>query len=108
MKKMAMAALKDKNLWIVVCAGDTKAFPGMNAATARWEKLGAKVARNDPFWDSKAPAREIEADIKAKERQGATINYSVFRGGNHMYTWSFAYDIEGLRDWLLRQRAETR
>lgn len=40
----------------------------MNAATARWEKLGAKVARNDPFWDSKAPAREIEADIKAKER----------------------------------------
>lgn len=97
-----MAALKDKNLWIVVCAGDTKAFPGMNAATARWEKLGAKVARNDPFWDSKAPAREIEADIKAKERQGATINYSVFRGGNHMYTWSFAYDIEGLRDWLLR------
>lgn len=78
----------------------------MNAATARWEALGAKVARNDPFWDSKAPAREIEADIKAKERQGAAINYSVFRGGNHMYTWSFAYDIEGLRDWLFRQRAE--
>lgn len=64
----------------------------MNTATARWEKLGAKVARNEPFWDSKAPAREIEADIKAKERQGATINYSVFRGGNHMYIWSFAYD----------------
>mgnify|MGYP001010952422 FL=1 len=63
-----MAALKDKNLWIVVCEGETKAFPRMNAATARWEKLGAKVARNDPFWDSKAPAREIEADIKAKER----------------------------------------
>ena len=107
-KKMAMAALKDKNLWIIVCEGDTKAFPGMNAATARWEALGAKVARNDPFWDSKAPAREIEAGIKAMERQGAAINYSVFRGGNHMYTWSFAYDIEGLRDWLLRQRAETR
>lgn len=48
----------------------------------------------------------MEADIKAIERQGAAINDSAFRGGNHMYTWSFAYDIERLRDWLFRQRAE--
>lgn len=99
-----MEAMKDKNLWIVVCEGDTKAFPGMNAAVQRWESLGKKVARNDPFWDSKAPIAELNEKIKAMETQGAHINYSVFSGGNHMYTWSFAYNLEALRDWLFRQR----
>lgn len=36
--------------------------------------------------------------------QGRHINYSVFAGGNHMYTWSFAYNIGALRDWLFEQR----
>ena len=101
-----MEALKDKNLWIVVCEGDTKAFPGMNAATARWEALGTKVARNADYWDSKASPAETESKIKAMEAQGANINYSVFAKGNHMYTWSFAYDIAGLREWLFRQSAK--
>lgn len=62
-----MEKLKDKNLWITVCQGDSKAFPGMNEATALWEKDGAVVARS------------------------------------HMYTWSFAYNIEGIWDWLFEQ-----
>ena len=101
-----MEAMKDKNLWIVVCEGDTKAFPTMNAAVERWESLGAKVARNATFWNSKASYTEMEANVKAMEAQGANIHYSVFAGGNHMYTWSFAYDIEGIREWLFRQRKQ--
>lgn len=99
-----MEAMKDKNLWIVVCEGDTKAFPGMNAATAHWESLGSKVARNETFWDSKAPVAELDAKVNELAAQGARINYSVFAGGNHMYTWSFAYNIDALRDWLFNQR----
>ena len=99
-----MEALKDKNLWIVVCEGDTKAFPGMNEATARWEALGSKVARNTEFWDSKLPVSELNGKAREMEKQGAHINYSVFKGGNHMYTWSFAYNIDALRDWLFRQK----
>ena len=99
-----MEAIKDKNLWILVCEGDTKAFPGMNEATARWESLGSKVARNEEFWDSKAPLAEINAKTKELMAQNAAINYTVFKDGNHMYTWSFAYNIESIRDWLFRQR----
>ena len=99
-----MAAMKDKKLWITVCEGDTKAFPGMNAATALWESLGSKVARNKTFWDSHANMTEINANVKDMTAANAPINYSVFAGGNHMYTWSFAYDIEAIRDWLFQQR----
>lgn len=98
-----MKVLKDKNLWITVCEGDTKAHPGMDEAVAKWEALGTKVAKNDTFWDSKAPIATIDQQVKDLESQGAHINYTVFAGGNHMYTWSFAYNIDAIRDWLFGQ-----
>lgn len=99
-----MKILRDKNLWIVVCEGDTKAFPAMNAAVANWEELGAKVASNENFWDSKAPVAELNKKVRQLEKQRANINYTVFAGGNHMYTWSFAYNISALRDWLFKHK----
>lgn len=97
-----MEALKDKNLWIVISEGDTKAYPGMNDATARWEKLGSKVAR-DKMWDPKSAPQEFDDLVQHMAGQGAKINYTVLKGGNHNYTWTVAYDIEGIRDWLFLQ-----
>lgn len=42
--------------------------------------------------------------VKVMEEQESPINYTVFREGNHMYTWTFAYDIDGIRDWLFEQK----
>ncbi len=97
-----MNVLKDKNLWILVSEGDSKAYPAMNTATENWEKLGTKVARSE-FWDSHSTAEQFDSLARASEAQGAHIHYSVFQGGNHMYTWSVAYQIEGIRDWLFAQ-----
>lgn len=97
-----MKALKDKKLWILVSEGDTKAYPAMNIATKNWEELGTKVARSN-MWNSYSTPTEFNALVKATEAQKARINYSVFEGGSHMYTWSVAYTIEGIRDWLFSQ-----
>lgn len=98
-----MEVLKDKNLWIVVSEGDTKAYPGMNDATARWEKLGAKVARDKNMWNPKSTPQEFDDLVSHMAGKGANINYTVLKGGNHNYTWTVAYDIEGIRDWLFLQ-----
>ena len=98
-----MKGLKDKKLWITVCEGDTKAYPGMNAATAEWEKLGTAVARNKQPWDAKAPAAQLDREARELAAQGAPINYTVFAGGNHRYTWSFAYNIPFILDWMFAQ-----
>lgn len=97
-----MEKLKDKNLWITVCQGDSKAFPGMNEATALWEKDGAVVARSR-MWNSTGGTPVFEQMMRVMEDQQAPINYTVFKDGSHMYTWSFAYNIEGIRDWLFEQ-----
>lgn len=100
-----MAAMKDKTLWITVCSGDNKAFPRMNEATALWESLGSSVARNaSPWWDSKAPVADLDQKVRDLAAQGKKINYTVFADGNHMYTWSFVYGIDAIRDWLFAQK----
>lgn len=98
-----MAAMKDKKLWIVVCEGDEKACPGMTAAVDLWGSLGAKVARGEAMWNGKADEAERKADTDAMLAKDADIRFNVIAGGSHMYTWSLAYNYEGIRDWLFDQ-----
>lgn len=100
-----MKVLKDKKMWILVSEGDEKAYPGMNTATKNWADLGTKIATS-PMWDSHSTPEQFDALVKATVDQKAPINYTVFKDGNHMYTWSVAYNIEGIRDWLFSQTKE--
>lgn len=50
------------------------------------------------------PVAELDEQVRELAAQGKKINYTVFAGGNHMYTWSFAYGIDAIRDWLFAQK----
>lgn len=97
-----MSAMKDKHLWIVVCEGDNKAYPGMTEATANWASLGTSIATSE-MWESLSTAEEFDFLVGEMEAQGCNINFTVFSGGNHNYTWKVAYTIEGIRDWIFAQ-----
>lgn len=98
-----MAAMADDKLWITVCEGDFKAYPGMNASVAVWEGMGIPVIKNDTMWDSAASPEELDALVEDMAAREGSIHYTVFAEGNHMGTWKFAYDIEAIRDWLFAQ-----
>ena len=98
-----MAAMKDKKLWIVVCEGDLKAYPAMCQAMKLWQSLGVKAVKGDDFWNPKASAEEMAANVQAMLAVDADIRMNVFAGGSHMYTWSLAYNIVDIRDWLFSQ-----
>lgn len=107
--------LARQKLWVVVSEGDLKAFPGQNAIMAVVEGQGAKVAR--ATWDGTWSAAQFDHAVQAVSGQGAAINYTPLRAGtvvppgqpdnggtNHVNTWRIAYGIEGVREWLFRQR----
>ncbi|MGX9888481.1 hypothetical protein [Streptomyces sp. NPDC002276] len=109
------APLAKKNLWVTVSQGDTKAYPGENAIMAAVEKAGTKVSR--AVWDGQSTAAEFAADVTAMAARGTTVNYATFRKGStlagglanahgveHNSTWPIAYTIEGVREWIFRQR----
>ena len=102
-------------LWIVVSQGDTKAYPGQNAIAAALEKEGAKVSR--AVWNGRSTPAEFAADVQKMETEGNLINYVALQkgtvvppgqsaegGGDHINTWRIAYTIDGIRDWIFKQR----
>ena len=109
------SVLAKNNLWIVVSEGDLKAFPGMNAITAAFEKEGAKVSR--ATWSGLSNPDEFASEVSKMIAEGSNIKYTVLKkgtvvpagmkddgGSNHVCTWRIAYAIEGVRDWLFTQK----
>jgi predicted peptidase len=97
-----VAPMAGKPLWIVVSEGDNKANPGMDAITEVLKTKGDTVSR--ATWNSRVRAAEFDTYVADMLAKGASINYTVFEGGSHTYTWKVAYTIEGIRDWLFRQQ----
>lgn len=95
------ARLAGQKMWLQVCEGDSAAYSRANLLTDAWENAGAKVAYGK--WSPALDGRQAEAEAAKIVAQKAPINCGVFDGGNHPYTWSRIYGIEGIRDWLFRQ-----
>lgn len=110
-----VSPMAKNNIWITVSTGDTKAFPGMNAITDVLKKNGAKVAYAS--WKGTYTPEEFEKGVNEVLKENANVNYTTLekgtvipkdvvensKGGEHIYTWAIAYNIEGIRDWLFSQ-----
>jgi predicted esterase len=103
--------LAEKNLWILVSADDTKAYPGEQAITEVIQEQGTKVST--ALWDGQSTAAEFAADVRRMKAQRTPVNFAAFETGTtvptgsttsaHMGTWQIAYTIPGIRDWIMRQ-----
>ncbi|MFI6467302.1 alpha/beta hydrolase-fold protein [Streptomyces sp. NPDC050538] len=103
--------LAQKNLWILVSADDTKAYPGEQAITEVIQEQGTKVST--ALWDGQSTAAEFAADVRSMKAQRTPVNFAAFKTGTtvptgsttsaHMGTWQIAYTIPGIRDWIMRQ-----
>ncbi|MFE2885068.1 alpha/beta hydrolase-fold protein [Streptomyces sp. NPDC059272] len=103
--------LAGKNLWILVSADDTKAYPGEQAITEVVQEQGTKVST--ALWDGQSTAAGFAADVRAMTAQRTPVNFAAFKTGTtvpsgsttsaHMGTWQIAYTIPGIRDWIMRQ-----
>ncbi|MFJ9244164.1 alpha/beta hydrolase-fold protein [Streptomyces sp. NPDC101776] len=105
------APLAKKDLWILVSADDTKAYPGEQAITAVIQEQGTQVGT--ALWDGQSTAAEFAADVRSMKAQRTPVNFAAFETGTvvptgsttsaHMATWQVAYTIPGIRDWIMRQ-----
>ncbi|MFG2778191.1 alpha/beta hydrolase-fold protein [Streptomyces prunicolor] len=103
--------LAKKNLWILVSADDTKAYPGEQAITEVIQEQGTKVST--ALWDGQSTAAEFAADVRGMKAQRTPVNFAAYKTGTtvpsgsttsaHMGTWQTAYSIPGIRDWIMRQ-----
>lgn len=96
-----VAPMAGKPLWIIVSEGDNKANPGQDAIIDVLTGLGDTV--NEASWSAESSPEEFDTLVADMLSANCDINYAVFQGGSHRYTWQYAYSIPGVRDWLLSQ-----
>lgn len=97
-----MAPLATKNLWLLSCKGDIKSSEGVAQAIAVWKQHGAKVVEQE--WPLQATTAQRRQEVDSMLAAGGNIHYIHFTGGSHNNTWRVAYYIDGVREWLFRQR----
>ncbi|MDO4643174.1 MAG: hypothetical protein Q4A74_04975 [Cardiobacteriaceae bacterium] len=110
------APIAHNKLFILVSENDTKAFPGEKAIVNVLKQHGAVV--HESFgWDAAAPISTLNRQAKTLLKQGGNIHFAAFKGGTlplekvksenkgaaHVGTWAVAYDIDAIRNWLLKQ-----
>ena len=109
-----MGAVKNENLWILVSEMDEKAFPIMGDCMKQVEKQGGRVVRGT--LNAKDPLEEQNAKVRKIAGSGEHIFFTWFEkdsvlpegeepfpGAYHVNTWTHAYRLEAVADWLFAQ-----
>lgn len=109
-----MGHFVDDKFFYVVAAGDKKAPIGMEALKKVLLAKGANIATAE--WSARLPQAEQEAQVQDLIAKGSRQNFVVFTEGSvipegkggmeHMWSFDYAYKLEGVRDWLFRQAKE--
>lgn len=106
-----MGGFVNDKIFYIVAAGDAKAPAGMDALEAVLEKENARIAKGG--WSAKLPQAGQEENVRNLLAQGDDINFIVFtsgsvmpeggQGNEHMYSFDYAYKLQGVREWLFKQ-----
>lgn len=109
-----MGHFVNDKFFYIVAAGDKKAPIGMEALKKVLLAKKANIATGE--WSAKLPQAEQEKHVQLVLDKGSNQNFVVFTEGSvmpegkggmeHMWSFDYAYKLEGVRDWLFQQVKE--
>ncbi len=109
-----LAPLAGMKFFYIVSAGDPKASVGMKQLCEMLENKGATIGSTE--FSAKLSHNEQEKEVQKLTEKGYDINFVQFTkgtvtpegsqgggGGEHMYSFDYAYQLDAVRDWLFKQ-----
>ncbi len=110
-----LSPLANDTFFYIVSAADPKASKGMKELGQMLTDMG--VAYGETEFSAQLPQNEQEAKVQELIGKGLNINFVQFtpttvvpenmrswKGGEHMYSFDYAYKLKSVRDWLFRQK----
>lgn len=110
-----LTPLAHKKFFYVVSAADPKASAGMKDLGQMLARQG--VAYGETEFSAQLPQADQQKKLNALIGKGYDINFVQFTpntvtpvnlkmkdGGEHMYSFDYAYQLEAVRDWLFKQK----
>ncbi|MGN0202591.1 MAG: alpha/beta hydrolase-fold protein [Candidatus Cryptobacteroides sp.] len=96
-----MGPLREQNLWIISCEGDTSSNTLQSQAVALWREEGSSVS--EATWEMDLGKEELSSAAAELAAEGNHLIFTHLTGGNHRATWFVAYGIPAIEDWLFEQ-----
>lgn len=105
--------LANQKFFYIAAEGDEKASAGQTEVVNMLQSAGANYST--AIWDATWSSAEFDAAVQSILAEGNSINIATFKQGTvlpegvevgtseHMYSFDYAYKIEGVRDWLFAQ-----
>jgi len=105
--------LAKMKFFYIVSAGDPKASVGMKQLGDMLQSKGVTIGSTE--FSAQLPHNEQEKNVQNLISEGHNINFIQFTkgtvtpegstggGGEHMYSFDYAYQLEAVRDWLFKQ-----
>lgn len=109
----ALENLASQTFFYIAAAGDEKASAGQTEVEDMLASAGASYST--ATWDATWSSAEFDAAVASILSEGNDINFATFELGTvlpegvevgtseHMYSFDYAYKVEGVRDWLFTQ-----
>jgi len=113
-----LAPLAQKKFFYIVSAGDPKASKGMEQLGAMLLDKGVSYGKTE--FSAKLSLAQQNSMIQHLLREGRPINFVQFsqgtvlptgphdRGGEHLYSFDYAYKLDAVRNWLFQQSKDSK
>lgn len=108
-----LSPLANQKFFYIAAEGDPKASAGQAEVKTMLDSAGTKYST--VTWDATWTSDEFSTAVSSILSEGNSINMATFKLGTvlpegvavgtseHMYSFDYAYKIEGVRDWLFEQ-----
>lgn len=92
--------MANQNIWFVASEGDPGAYPSINEITENLSSKGAVTQKMT--MDAAQPEQTSVKQLKEAINPKYNIYYTIYKGGNHRYTWQYAYNksMEPAMEWI--------
>lgn len=110
-----LSPLANDKFFYIVSAADPKASKGMKELGQMLTDMG--ITYGETEFSAQLPQNEQEAKVQELIGKGLNINFVQFspttvvpenmrswKGGEHMYSFDYAYKLKSVKDWLFKQK----
>ncbi len=110
-----LSPLANDKFFYIVSAADPKASKGMKELGQMLTDMG--ITYGETEFSAQLPQNEQEAKVQELIDKGLNINFVQFtpttvvpenmrswKGGEHMYSFDYAYKLKSVRNWLFKQK----
>jgi predicted peptidase len=95
--------ISDDNVMVLNCTGDLMSYSLWSYTQEYFTNAGVEIPHDQWFASASIADQNDAVSELAQTTSSLGIRWGSFRGGDHMSTWKYGYDLDSTYTWLISQ-----